>query len=145
MNIGTGSKNQKQRLEEKVKEIILDNDRCDVQNNFYSPHLNSSLKVAYLLDLAKKESKTLILEGDAEIYFGTKDKFSHLNTDVISSRIFVDSSLSKATQDLSDEILSQFKANHGPVEYELRQLYIEGIELIEINQNSIVIKLCCGT
>ena len=145
MNIGTGSKNQKQRLEEKVKEIILDNDRCDVQNNFYSPHLNSSLKVAYLLELAKKEGKRLILEGDAQIYYGTKDKFSHLNTDVISSRIFVDSSLSKATQDLSDEILSQFEAKHGPVQYELRQLYIEGIQLIEINQNSIVIELCYGT
>ena len=145
MNIDTESINQKQRFEDKVKEIILDDDRCDIQNNFYSPHLNSSLKVAYLLELAKKEGKRLILEGDAEINYGTKDKFSQLKTDFISSRIFVDSGLSKATQDLSDEILSQFEAKHGPVQYELRQYYIEGIKLIEINQNSIVIELCCGT
>ena len=39
MNIDIESTNQKQRFEKKVKEIILDDDRCDIQNNFYSPHL----------------------------------------------------------------------------------------------------------
>jgi hypothetical protein len=53
--------------------------------------------------------------------------------------------LSKATQDLSDDMLSQLEDKYGPVQYELRQYFIEGISLIEVTDDSIVIELSVGT
>ena len=57
----------------------------------------------------------------------------------------LDLGLSKATQDLSDEMLSQLEDKYGPVQYEIRQYYIEDIDLLEVNKDSIVVELSCGT
>ena len=93
------------KIEEKAIEIIQDNDRCDVRNNMYSPDLKTSMKVSWLLELAKKEKKFLIIEDCGQIYYGTKDSFSRERWEEFTSRVVVDLGLSKATQDLSDEML----------------------------------------
>jgi hypothetical protein len=54
---------KQKRIVEKVTEIIQDEDRCDIRNNMYSPDLETSMKVSWLLELAKKEKKNLIIEG----------------------------------------------------------------------------------
>ncbi|MDC0873719.1 hypothetical protein OAQ18_04025 [Gammaproteobacteria bacterium] len=133
------------RVEEKAIEIIRDDDRCDIRNNMYCPDLISSMKVSWLLELAKQEQKDLIIEHEAGIYYGTKKNFDWDNCDVFHASVIVDMGLSKATQDLSDEMLSQLEAKHGSVQFEMRQLYIEGIDFLEVNDNSIAIRLSCGT
>ena len=133
------------RVEEKAIEIIQDDDRCDIRNNMYCPDLISSMKVSWLLELAKQEQKDLIIEHEAGIYYGTKKNFDWDNCDVFRASVIVDMGLSKATQDLSDEMLSQLEAKHGSVQFEMRQLFIEGIDFLEVNDNSIAIRLSCGT
>ena len=133
------------RVEEKAIEIIHDDDRCDIRNNMYCPDLISSMKVSWLLELAKKEQKDLIIKHEAGIYYGTKENLKWKNCDVFQASVIVDMGLSKATQDLSDEMLSQLEAKHGPVQFEVRQLFIEDIEFVEVNDNSIAIRLSCGT
>ena len=136
---------ENKKIEEKVIEIIQDDYRCDIRNNMYAPDLNSSLKVSWLLQLARKEKKDLIIEDCAQIYYGTRDKFTWENSENFTSRIVVDLSLSIATQDLSDDMLSQLEDKYGPVQYEIRQYFIEGISLLEVNDDSIVIELSVGT
>jgi hypothetical protein len=136
---------KQKRIVEKVTEIIQDEDRCDIRNNMYSPDLETSMKVSWLLELAKKEKKILIIEGCGQIYYGTKDSFSRERWEEFTSRVVVDLGLSKATQDLSDDMLSQLEDKYGPVQYELRQYFIEGISLIEVTDDSIVIELSVGT
>jgi len=133
------------RVEEKAIEIIQDDERCDIRNNMYCPDLISSMKVSWLLELAKKEQKDLIIKHEAGIYYGTKENLKWENCDVFQASVIVDLGLSKATQDLSDEMLSQLEAKHGPVQFEVRQLFIEDIEFVEVNDNSIAIRLSCGT
>ena len=133
------------KIEEKALEIIQDDDRCDVRNNMYSPDLKTSMKVSWLLELAKKEKKNLIIEDCGQIYYGTKDSFSRERWEEFTSRVVVDLGLSKATEDLSDDMLSQLEGKYGPVQYELRQYFIQGISLIEVTDDSIVIELSVGT
>ena len=133
------------KIEEKATEIIQDNDRCNVRNNMYSPDLKTSMKVSWLLELAKKEKKELIIEDCGQIHYGTRDKFSYVNSEEFTSRVVVDLGLSKATQDLSDDMLAQLEDKYGPVQYELRQYFIEGIKFLEAGDNSIVIELSVGT
>jgi len=133
------------KVEEKAIEIIQDDDRCDIRNIMYCPDLISSMKVSWLLELAKKEQKDLIIEHEAAIHYGTKENFQWGNSDLFQASVIVDMGLSKATQDLTDEVLSQLEAKHGSVQYEVRQYFIEGIDFVEVNDNSIVISLSCGT
>ncbi len=133
------------KVEEKAIEIIQDDDRCDIRNNMYCPDLISSMKVSWLLELAKKEQKDLIIEHEAGIHYGTKENFQWGNCDVFQASVIVDMGLSKATQDLTDEMLSQLEAKHGSVQYEVTQYFIEGIDFVEVNDNSIAIRLSCGT
>tara|TARA_Y200000002_G_scaffold287190_1_gene241291 strand:- start:843 stop:1259 length:417 start_codon:yes stop_codon:yes gene_type:complete len=133
------------KVEEKAIEIIQDDDRCDIRNNMYCPDLISSMKVSWLLELAKKEQKDLIIEHEAGIHYGTKENFQCCNCDVFQASVIVDMGLSKATQDLTDEMLSQLEAKHGSVQYEVTQYFIEGIDFVEVNDNSIAIRLSCGT
>ena len=134
------------RIEEKAIEILQDWDGCDIENNMYAPDLAASLKVSWLLELAKKEKKDLVIEGGGGIYFGPINKFGHpINAEHFTSRVVADLGLSKATQDLSDDILSQLEDKYGLVEYQMRQYFIEGITLIEVNNDSIVVRLSCGT
>jgi len=133
------------KTEEQVMEIIQDNDRCDVRNNMYYPDLVTSMKVSWLLELSRKEKKDLVIQDCCQIDYGTIDKFHRGNTEIFTARVVVDLGLSKATQDLSDEILSQLEDKYGPVQYEIRQYYIEGIGLLEVNNDSIVIELSTGT
>ena len=141
------------KIEEQVMEIIQDDDRCDVRNNMYSPDLVTSMKVSWLLELSRKEKKDLVIQDCCQIHynkiyrFGTVDRFDWFSkdTETFTARVVVDLGLSKATQDLSDEMLSQLEDKYGPVQYEIRQYYIEGIDLLEVNNDSIVIELFCGT
>ena len=133
------------RIKEKAIEILQDSDRCDIGNNMYIPDLTASLKVSWLLELAKKEKKDLVIEGDGDISCGPINKFGNLtNAYHFTSRVVVDLGLSKATQDLSDDILSQLEDKYGSVEYEMRRDFIQGITLIEVNNDSIVVELSCG-
>jgi len=133
------------KTEEQVMEIIQDDDRCDMRNNMYHPDLVTSMKVSWLLELSRKEKKDLVIQDCCQIEYGTVDKFHRGNTETFTARVVVDLGLSKATQDLSDEILSQLEDKYGPVQYEIRQYYIEGINLLEVNNDSIVIELSAGT
>ena len=135
------------KIEEKALEIIQDDDRCDVRNNMYSPDLVTSMKVSWLLELSRKEKKDLVIQNCCQIYYGTGDRFDWLSKDseTFTARVVVDLGLSKATQDLSDEMLSQLEDKYGPVQYEIRQYYIEDIDLLEVNKDSIVVELSCGT
>ena len=133
------------KTEERVMEIIQDDDRCDVRNNMYSPDLVTSMKVSWLLELSRKEKKDLVIQDCCQIHYGTIDRFHRGYTETFTARVVVDLGLSKATQDLSDEILSQFEDKYGPVQYEIGQYYIEGINLLEVNNDSIVIELSTGT
>ena len=133
------------KIEEQAIEIIQDDDRCDVRNNMYNPDLITSMKVSWLLELSRKEKKDLVIQDCCQIYYGTIDKFHRENTETFTARVVVDLGLSKATQDLSDEILSQLEDKYGPVQYEIRQYFIEGISLLEVNNDSIVIELSTGT
>ena len=134
------------RIEEKAIEILQDWDRCDLENNMYAPDRAASLKVSWLLELAKKEKKDLVIEGDGDIYCGPINKHGHpINADHFTSRVVVDLGLTKATQDLCDDILSQLEDKYGPVEYQMREYFIEGITLIEVNNDSILVRLSYGT
>ena len=100
-----------------------------------------------LVLLVDKEKKDLVIQDCCQIHYGTGDRFDWLSKDseTFTARVVVDLGLSKATQDLSDEMLSQLEDKYGPVQYEIRQYYIEDIDLLEVNNDSIVIELSCGT
>lgn len=133
-------------------EGIINDDSFD-PNMFYVDQ-NTSIKVSRLFDLSKSKNLDLIIEAQGIIYYekGISQGVNQLplshrleESEQFTSRVYVNSCLVKATEDLTKDMIEQFETRFGDVEYELRNYFTENLTLIEANQSSIVIKLESGT
>ena len=126
-------------IKNKVEEVLM---KDEVYDNFYQPELGTSLKFNKLLQLSKKTKKSLVIEGFGALSFVEDGK---RKVKCISSRVIADLSLSKATQDLSDDIFDQFFDRYEDIQPEADPRFIEGLELIEITNDEIVCYLLSGS
>ena len=126
-------------IKNKVEEVLMKN---EVYDNFYQPELGTSLKFNKLLQLSKKTKKSLVIEGFGALSFVEDGK---RKVECISSRVIADLSLSKATQDLSDDIFDQFFDRYEDIQPEADPRFIEGLELIQITNDEIVCYLLSGS
>jgi len=109
-------------------------------DNFFHPDMNTSLQIGNLYDLARKENKDLYLKTDGQFYLNETLEISEINDCCVK----VDSSLSRATQDLSDQMCEKIK-DKGHVKFQPRVVWIEGISLIDVDNQSITVELLWGT
>ena len=126
------------KIQNKINEIIYNQAGDIAADNGFSADLQTSLKVYHLWKLALQENKLLILHA------GHSYRLSKKEYGWFESRAVVNASLSKATQDICEDIESQIQ-EAGHDDYEARGSYIEGISLLEVNDNEIIIELLSGS
>ncbi len=132
-------------IEQDLLEIVHDD--LDLSENMFDCSQLDSLKFHSLYLYTKSLDKDLVLEAHGEIIFCKGKLFNDRNAEykTYTSRIITNGCLVSATHDLSEDMRSQFEEEFGKLAYELRSYFTEGFELIEINKDSVVIRLCCGT
>ncbi len=138
-------KKENLNIEQDLLEIVHDD--LDLSDNMFDCYQLASLKFHSLHLYTKSLGKDLVLEALGEIMFRKGKLFNYRNSGykTYASRIISRGCLVSATHDLSEDMISQFEEEFGELPYESRTYFIEGFELIEINKDSVVIRLCCGT